>query len=67
MLIVLQIICQVHDEDYNYWKVKKGKIPLRRCGIFKEYSEIIKFLISEKAKFINGETIFVDGRINAQQ
>lgn len=56
-----------NDEDYTDWKVKKEKIPLRRRGTFKEYSEIIKFLISEKAKFINGETIFVDGGINAQQ
>ncbi|WP_084822688.1 SDR family oxidoreductase [Marinitoga sp. 1154] len=47
--------------------MKKDKIPLRRRGNFQEYSEIIKFLISEKAKYINGESIFVDGGINAQQ
>ncbi|SHF02169.1 3-oxoacyl-[acyl-carrier protein] reductase [Marinitoga hydrogenitolerans DSM 16785] len=55
------------DNNYDDWKVKKDKIPLRRRGNFQEYSEIIKFLISEKAKYINGESIFVDGGINAQQ
>ena len=37
------------------------KIPLKRFGIPKEVAEVIIFLISDKASYITGTTIFVDG------
>lgn len=38
--------------DYN---------PLKRAGTYKEIAEVVVFLLSDKASYINGETIIVDG------
>ena len=55
------------DEDYDDWKVKREKIPLGRRGTFKEFTEVIIFLASEKSNYINGQTISVDGGITILQ
>jgi NAD(P)-dependent dehydrogenase (short-subunit alcohol dehydrogenase family) len=38
-----------------------SRIPLRRVGQPREIGELVAFLVSEKAAFITGETIVVDG------
>lgn len=38
-----------------------NKVPLGRMASVSEISEVISFLLSDKASYINGENIFVDG------
>lgn len=39
--------------------------PLRRLGTPEDVADVVTFLASEKARFITGQTIFVDGGISA--
>lgn len=39
----------------------KKKVPLNRVGTMEEVANVVAFLASKKASFINGECIFVDG------
>lgn len=48
-------------EEYDQKESLIEKIPLKRFGIPKEVAEVIIFLISDKASYITGTTIFVDG------
>ncbi len=41
-----------------------AKIPLRRLGNVEDVSNVILFLVSDKSKYITGETIRVNGGIN---
>lgn len=52
------------DVDYTDCKVALSKIPLKRQGIFQEYVDVISFLLSDKASYINGAKIHVDGGIS---
>jgi NAD(P)-dependent dehydrogenase (short-subunit alcohol dehydrogenase family) len=40
--------------------------PLRRMGTAKEVAEVVGFLLSEKASFITGQEIVVDGGVGLQ-
>ena len=41
------------------------KTPLHRLGNAKDVGELVSFLISDKASFITGQAILVDGGINS--
>ncbi len=41
----------------------KQKVPLKRIGTMKEVANVVVFLASKSASFINGECIFVDGGV----
>jgi len=38
-----------------------SRTPLKRLGTPEEIGEVVAFLASEKASYITGETIYVDG------
>ena len=38
-----------------------AQIPLRRLGTPEEIASVVSFLVSEKANYITGETIHVNG------
>jgi 3-oxoacyl-[acyl-carrier protein] reductase len=42
-----------------------SSIPLRRYGKPEEYGDVVTFLASERAAYINGSTIRVDGGLIA--
>ena len=49
------------DLDEGYKKQEERKILLERFGEPKEIAEVVKFLISDEASYINGSIIRVDG------
>ena len=42
-------------------KMVMSRTPLQRIGSAKEIADVVAFLTSEKASYITGETIYVDG------
>lgn len=42
-------------------KTALSRTPLKRLGVAREIGDVVAFLISEKASYITGETIYVDG------
>ena len=42
-------------------KMVMSRTPLQRIGSAKEIADVVAFLSSEKASYITGETIYVDG------
>ena len=42
-------------------KMVMSRTPLQRIGTTKEIADVVAFLASEKASYITGETIYVDG------
>lgn len=49
------------DEDKAEHKEKISFIPIARTGLAEEIAEAVLFLASDKAKYIVGQTLFVDG------
>ena len=49
--------------DFQEEQIAAG-IPVRRLGLPADIGELAVFLASEKAGFISGETIIVDGGVN---
>lgn len=45
-------------------KLYENLVPLKRMGSAKDSANLIDFLCSEKARFINGQLIFVDGGVS---
>ena len=37
------------------------QIPARRTGVPEEFGALVAFLASERAAYINGETVLIDG------
>lgn len=48
-------------QNLNFLKKYNMKNPMKRMATEKEVAYIVEFLISNKAKYINGQNIFVDG------
>ena len=42
-------------------KTVMARTPLQRIGTPKEIGDVVAFLASEKASYVTGETIYVDG------
>ena len=45
----------------DIWENQKKAIALRRFGIGDEVAEAVRFLASDRASYITGQTIIVDG------
>lgn len=53
----------VLQEDANLRRGVLAKVPLGRIGQADEIAKVVAFLVSDRASFITGETIYVDGGI----
>ena len=38
-----------------------SRTPLKRVGMPEEVAELVAFLVSKKASYITGETVYIDG------
>lgn len=47
------------DPDQVRWL--SGRVPLGRIGEADEVAEVVEFLLSERASYISGEVVYVDG------
>lgn len=54
-------------ESPNYGATWAALAPLGRVGQEQDIANVLAFLVSEKASFITGQTIFVDGGLWTQQ
>lgn len=52
---------EIKDMDEEYIKSEEEKIFLRRAGQPREVANLVKFLISDEASYINNEVIRIDG------
>jgi len=51
-------------KDYKLLNLYKKLVPLRRIGSAQDSANLLDFLCSEKAAFINGQAIYVDGGVS---
>jgi NAD(P)-dependent dehydrogenase (short-subunit alcohol dehydrogenase family) len=49
------------NADPTAWARAMSRTPLQRAGTAREIGDVVAFLASEKATYVTGETIFVDG------
>ena len=49
------------DLDEDYLKTIADKIPLQRLGKADEIASLVKFLASEEANYITGQTVHING------
>lgn len=50
---------RLDDPDQVRWLT--GRVPLGRVGEPSEVAEVVEFLLSDRASYINGEVVYVDG------
>lgn len=51
----------VNQGKIDFWDDLGKKIPLERCGMPEDIGEAVAFLASEKASYITGTTLRIDG------
>ena len=49
------------NEDPEAMRIAMSRTPLKRMGTPREVAEVVAFLASDKASYITGETVYVDG------
>jgi NAD(P)-dependent dehydrogenase (short-subunit alcohol dehydrogenase family) len=54
-------LAAVHDHTQEYVKKMVQAIPLRRAGKAEDVADVVLFLLSDKARYVSGETICVAG------
>lgn len=52
---------QVYKDSPKFWTTIAKEIPIGRIGSTEDIAEVVAFLISDKAGYINGANIIVDG------
>ena len=50
---------RLDDPEQVRWLT--GRVPLGRVGEPSEVAEVVEFLLSDRASYINGEVVYVDG------
>lgn len=53
---------EIHDP--SVWEAQRQRVPMRRFGEAKEVADAVAFLASERASYISGQTIVVDGGLH---
>ena len=48
-------------DEADYYRERAADLPIRRLGEAEEVADVITFLVSERASYVNGVTIAVDG------
>lgn len=59
---LLEVYMQEHPERVQ---AAIANTPLRRIGTPQDVADVVDFLVSEAARFISGQTVFVDGGLSA--
>lgn len=54
-------LATVHDHTTDYVERMTKAIPLRRAGQAEDVADVVVFLLSDKARYVSGETICVAG------
>ena len=49
------------NADLGAMEMVMSRTPLKRMGTPREIGDVVAFLVSDKASYITGETIYVDG------
>ena len=49
------------NADLEAMEMVMSRTPLKRMGTPREIGDVVAFLVSDKASYITGETIYVDG------
>jgi NAD(P)-dependent dehydrogenase (short-subunit alcohol dehydrogenase family) len=62
-LVVTEMTRRRHErpEDRD---AHAGVIPLRRLGDVEDIANVVSFLVSDRASYITGQTIYVDGGLS---
>ena len=50
--------------DPRVREVRAGAVPLRRLGTPEDIAEVVAFFASDRAAYVNGQTVYVDGGIS---
>lgn len=50
--------------DADIWANQRRRVPLRRFGTAEEVAEAVAFLASDRARYITGQTLIVDGGLS---
>ncbi len=51
-------------DDERVREVRAGAVPLRRLGTPEDVAEVVAFLASDKASYVNGQVLYVDGGLS---
>ena len=58
---IAHIYCKSEEEMLEYYNELLQAVPARRLGKPREIAELVFFLASDKAAYINGATLLIDG------
>ena len=53
-----------YKKNIKYKKISNKIIPLRRLGNTKDIANLVEFLCSDKASYITGQSIYLDGGLS---
>lgn len=56
---------ETESEAFRAWYVERGRIPLRRAGLPEEVAQSVMFLASDRAQYLTGQVLVVDGGLTA--
>jgi NAD(P)-dependent dehydrogenase (short-subunit alcohol dehydrogenase family) len=51
-------------DDARVRAVRAGAVPLRRLGTPDDIAEVVTFLASDRASYVNGQVLYVDGGLS---
>ncbi len=54
-------------DDPDRWQSYLANLPLGRAASVREVADVVVFMASERAKFVNGSVVTVDGGHGANQ
>jgi len=56
---------ETDSPEFRAWYVERGRIPLRRAGLPEEVAQSVMFLASDRAQYLTGQVLIVDGGLTA--
>jgi NAD(P)-dependent dehydrogenase (short-subunit alcohol dehydrogenase family) len=62
---VVDGVDETETDEFRAWYVERGRIPLRRAGLPEEVAQSVLFLASDRAQYLTGHVLVVDGGLTA--